>query len=100
MPVYAYDPRLVKVEDTYYIIWCQDFYGAAIGMAKTTDFKTFTRIENPFLPFNRNAVLFPRKTAAISCCSQRPSDSGPHTVRRYFYRESPGSHLTGENTVM
>ncbi len=37
MPVYAYDPRLVKVEDTYYIIWCQDFYGAAIGIAKTTD---------------------------------------------------------------
>ena len=35
MPIYAYDPRLVKVEDTYYIIWCQDFYGAAIGMAKT-----------------------------------------------------------------
>ena len=30
-------------------------------MAKTKDFKTFTRIENPFLPFNRNAVLFPRK---------------------------------------
>ena len=21
MPVYAYDPRLLKVEDTYYIIW-------------------------------------------------------------------------------
>ena len=56
MPIYAYDPRLVKVEDTYYIIWCQDFYGAAIGIAKTTDFKTFTSIENPFLPFNRNAV--------------------------------------------
>ena len=29
MPKYAYDPRLVKVEDTYYIIWCTDFYGAA-----------------------------------------------------------------------
>ena len=27
MPKYAYDPRLVKVEDTYYVIWCQDFYG-------------------------------------------------------------------------
>ena len=50
MPIYAYDPRLVKVEDTYYIIWCQDFYGAAIGIAKTTDFKTFVRIENPFRP--------------------------------------------------
>lgn len=56
MPVYAYDLRLVKIEDTYYIIWCQDFYGAAIGMAKTTDFQTFTRIENPFLPFSRNAA--------------------------------------------
>lgn len=41
MPIYAYDPRLVKVEDTYYIIWCQDFYGAAIGVAKTQDFKHF-----------------------------------------------------------
>ena len=49
-------PRLVKVEDVYYIIWCQDFYGAAIGLAKTTDFKSFVRLENPFLPFNRNAV--------------------------------------------
>lgn len=37
-PVYAYDPRLVKVEDAYYIIWCQDFYGASIGMAETKDF--------------------------------------------------------------
>ena len=37
MPKYAYDPRLVKVEDTYYIIWCQDFYGASIGVAETKD---------------------------------------------------------------
>ena len=73
MPVYAYDPRLVKVEDTYYIIWCQDFYGAAIGMAKTTDFKTFTRIENPFLPFNRNAVLFPRKIGGKYMMLSRPT---------------------------
>ena len=40
MPGYAYDPRLVKVEDTYYIMWCTDFYGAAIGLARTKDFKT------------------------------------------------------------
>lgn len=60
-PAYAYDPRFVKVEDTYYAIWCTDFYGASIGMAKTTDFKTFTRLENPFIPFNRNAVLFPKE---------------------------------------
>ena len=64
MPGYAYDPRLVKVEDTYYIMWCTDFYGAAIGLAKTQDFKTFVRMENPFIPFNRNAVLFPARSTA------------------------------------
>ena len=79
MPIYAYDPRLVKVEDTYYIIWCQDFYGAAIGMAKTTDFKTFTRLENPFLPYNRNAVLFPRKINGNFVMLSRPCDNG-HTA--------------------
>lgn len=66
MPIYAYDPRLVKVEDTYYIIWCQDFYGAAIGIAKTTDFKTFTRIENPFLPLTVTPYCSPEKYTAIS----------------------------------
>ena len=74
MPIYAYDPRLVKVEDTYYIIWCQDFYGASIGMAKTTDFKTFVRLENPFIPFNRNAVLFPRRVNGNFMMLSRPSD--------------------------
>ena len=77
-PVYAYDPRLVEVDGTYYVIWCQDAYGAAIGMAKTTDFQTFVRVENPFLPFNRNAVLFPRKIDGKYMMLSRPSDSG-HT---------------------
>ena len=89
MPIYAYDPRLVKVEDTYYIIWCQDFYGASIGMAKTTDFKTFTRIENPFIPFNRNAVLFPRKINGKFMLLSRPSDSGHTPFGDIFLSESP-----------
>ena len=89
MPVYAYDPRLVKVEDTYYIIWCQDFYGASIGMAKTTDFKTFVRLENPFIPFNRNAVLFPRKINGNFVMLSRPSDSGHTPFGDIFLSESP-----------
>lgn len=89
MPKYAYDPRLVKVEDTYYIIWCQDFYGAAIGMAKTKDFKTFTRLENPFLPYNRNAVLFPRKINGNFMMLSRPSDSGHTSFGDIFISESP-----------
>ena len=97
MPVYAYDPRLVKVEDTYYIIWCQDFYGAAIGMAKTTDFKTFTRIENPFLPFNRNAVLFPRKIHDKFVMLSRPSDSGHTPFGDIFISESPDMVYWGKH---
>ena len=89
MPEYAYDPRLVKVEDTYYIIWCQDFYGPSIGIAKTQDFKTFVRIENPFIPYNRNAVLFPRRINGKYMLLSRPSDSGHTPFGDIFVSESP-----------
>ena len=97
MPIYAYDPRLVKVEDTYYIMWCQDFYGAAIGMAKTTDFKTFTRIENPFLPYNRNAVLFPRKINGNFVMLSRPCDNGHTAFGDIFLSESKDMEFWGRH---
>ena len=97
MPGYAYDPRLVKVEDTYYIMWCTDFYGAAIGMAKTQDFKTFVRIENPFIPFNRNAVLFPRKINGNYVMLSRPSDSGHTPFGDIFLSESPDMVYWGKH---
>ena len=100
MPVYAYDPRLVKVEDTYYIIWCQDFYGASIGIAKTTDFKTFVRIENPFIPFNRNAVLFPRKINGMYTLLSRPSDSGHTPFGDIFLSQSPDMEFWGRHRFM
>ena len=89
MPRYAYDPRLIKVEEDYYILWCTDFYGASIGMAKTRDFKTFVRMENPFIPFNRNAVLFPRKIGGMYKLLSRPSDSGHTPFGDIFISESP-----------
>ncbi|OWA33964.1 glycosylase [Saccharibacillus sp. O16] len=88
-PGYAYDPRLVKIEDVYYIIWCTDFYGAAIGLARTEDFKTFVRLENPFLPFNRNGVLFPRRIDGKYVMLSRPSDSGHTPFGDVFLSESP-----------
>lgn len=97
MPKYAYDPRLVKVEDTYYIMWCTDFYGAAIGLAKTTDFKTFIRLENPFIPFNRNAVLFPRKIDGNYVMLSRPSDSGHTPFGDIFLSESPDLTYWGKH---
>ena len=97
MPQYAYDPRLVKIEDTYYAIWCQDFYGASIGIAKTTDFKTFTRLENPFIPFNRNAVLFPRKIHGMYTLLSRPSDSGHTPFGDIFLSQSPDMEFWGRH---
>ncbi len=105
MPKYAYDPRLVKLENTYYIIWCQDSYGASLGMAKTKDFKTFMRIENPFLPFNRNGVLFPRKINNLYTMLSRPSDSGHTPFGDIFMSQSPDMvfwgkhrHVMGKNS--
>lgn len=100
MPPYAYDPRLVKVDDTYYAIWCQDAYGAAIGMAATKDFKTFTRLENPFLPFNRNAVLFPRKINGHFVMMSRPSDSGHTPFGDIYISESPDMVYWGKHRHM
>ncbi|WP_058303149.1 glycoside hydrolase family 130 protein [Gorillibacterium timonense] len=88
-PHYAYDPRLVKIEDTYYIVWCTDFGGAALGLGRTTDFKTFIRMENPFIPFNRNGVLFPKKIDGKYLLLSRPSDSGHTPFGDIFLSESP-----------
>ena len=59
--VYGYDPRVAKIEDKYYVTWCNGYHGPTIGVAWTTDFKTFHQLENAFLPYNRNGVLFPKK---------------------------------------
>lgn len=75
---YAYDPRLLKIGDTFYTTWCDDFPGPSIGMGRTKDFKTWIKMENPLMPFNRNGVLFPRKINGLYAMLSRPSDSG-HT---------------------
>ena len=64
-------------------------YGAAIGMAKTNDFRTFIRLENPFLPYNRNAVLFPRKINGNFVMLSRPCDNGHTAFGDIFISESP-----------
>lgn len=87
-PNYAYDPRLVEIDGTYYVVWCTDFGGAALGLGMTTDFKNFVRLENPFLPFNRNGVLFPRKINGKYMLLSRPSDSGHTPFGDIFISES------------
>jgi len=88
-PAYAYDPRVVKLDGTYYIVWCTDFGGAALGMGMTRDFKEFVRLENPFIPFNRNGVLFPRRVGGNYLLLSRPSDNGHTPFGDIFVSESP-----------
>lgn len=88
-PNYAYDPRVVQIEDTYYIIWCTDFGGAALGLGMTRDFREFVRLENPFIPFNRNGVLFPRTINGKYVLLSRPSDSGHTPFGDIYLSESP-----------
>lgn len=74
--LYCYDPRLIKIEDAYYVVFCADVDGPSIYIAKTKDFQHFEKIPNGFLPFNRNGVLFPEKINGQYVMLNRPSDSG------------------------
>ncbi len=96
-PNYAYDPRLVDIEGTYYITWCTDFGGASLGLGMTKDFKNFVRLENPFPPFNRNGVLFPRKIHDRWLLLSRPSDSGHTPFGDIFLSESPDLRYWGRH---
>lgn len=77
--LYCYDPRLIKIDDVYYVVFCADVDGPSIYIAKTTDFQRFEKITNGFLPFNRNGVLFPEKINGQYVMLNRPSDSGNTT---------------------
>ncbi|MGF7143323.1 beta-1,4-mannooligosaccharide/beta-1,4-mannosyl-N-acetylglucosamine phosphorylase [Anaerotaenia torta] len=94
---YAYDPRLVELEDRYYILWCTDFGGPTIGLGVTEDFKTFVRLENSFIPFNRNGVLFPRKINGHYAMLSRPSDSGHTPFGDIFLSYSPDLTFWGRH---
>lgn len=94
---YAYDPRVVWIEDRYYVTWCNGFHGPTIGIAYTYDFKTFHQLENAFLPFNRNGVLFPKKIDGHFAMLSRPSDTGHTPFGDIFYSESPDLEFWGRH---
>ena len=86
---HAYDPRVVWIEDRYYVTWCNGYHGPTIGIGYTYDFETFYQLENAYIPFNRNGVLFPRKIHGKFAMFSRPSDNGHTPFGTIFYSESP-----------
>jgi beta-1,4-mannooligosaccharide/beta-1,4-mannosyl-N-acetylglucosamine phosphorylase len=85
---YAYDPRVTPIDGTFYITWCNGYHGPTIGLARTKDFVRFEQLENVFLPYNRNGVLFPRKFGDRFLMLSRPSDTGHTPFGDIFISES------------
>lgn len=87
--VHAYDPRVTWLEDRYVVTWCNGYHGPTIGVGFTLDFETFHQLDNAFLPFNRNGVMFPRRIDGHYAMLSRPSDSGHTPFGDIYYSESP-----------
>jgi len=94
---YGYDPRVCWIEDRYYVTWCNGYHGPTIGVGYTYNFKTFYQLENAFLPYNRNGVLFPRKIHDHFAMLSRPSDTGHTAFGDIFYSESPDMRYWGKH---
>ena len=95
--VLGYDPRVVKIEDTYYISFCNCVNGPTVCVAYTKDFEEFYDIGNSFLPFNRNGVLFPRKIDGKYGMFSRPSDAGHTPFGDIYYSDSPDLEYWGHH---
>jgi len=93
----GYDPRVTRLDGKYYITWCNTYHGWSIGMAWTEDFEKFYQMENAFLPYNRNGVLFPRKIGGRYAMLSRPSDAGHTPFGDIWYSESPDLTFWGRH---
>lgn len=87
------------MDGKYYVTWCNGYHGPTIGIAWTDDFKTFHQLENAFLPYNRNGVLFPRKIQGRYMMMSRPSDTG-HTPSAIFLSARARIWYTGDATAL
>ncbi|MCC7492029.1 MAG: glycoside hydrolase family 130 protein [Fimbriimonadaceae bacterium] len=94
---YGYDPRVVWIEDRWWVTWCNGAHGPTIGVAWTQDFATFHQIENSYLPFNRNGVLFPRRLGGQYVMLNRPSDNGHTPFGDIYLSHSPDMVYWGKH---
>ena len=86
---YRYDPRVTWLDDRFYVTWCNGYHGPTIGIGYTFDFENFYFVENAYLPYNRNGVLFPRKINEHYVMFSRPSDNGHTPFGDIYLSRSP-----------
>lgn len=71
------DPRITKLEGTYYIMYtAYSRYGARLALARTDDFKHFERIALISEPENKDGCLFPRRINGRYVRLDRPYGGG------------------------
>jgi beta-1,4-mannooligosaccharide/beta-1,4-mannosyl-N-acetylglucosamine phosphorylase len=98
---YGYDPRVIQFQDRYYVAWCNGYKDEpTIGLAWTKDFRAFHQMENAFLPYNRNGVLFPRQIGGRFAMLSRPSDPFHTTFGDIYYSESPDLEFWGRHRLV
>ena len=68
------DPRITRIDGVYYITYtCYSRYAPCVGLARTSDFRTFERMGIITLPQNKDVVLFPEKVGGCYARLDRPS---------------------------
>lgn len=97
---WSYDPRVVKIEDTYYVIWADLWADVTIAIAKTKDFKTFVKLPYGFLPNIRNGSLFPRKINGKYYMLSRPSDNAATPFGNIFISDSKDLKYWGNHHLL
>jgi predicted GH43/DUF377 family glycosyl hydrolase len=93
------DPRIVKLEDAYYITYsAYSQHGVRIGLAKTYDFKEIKRIALITQADHRNVVIFPEKINGLYVRMDRPhSEISPWAI---WISYSPDLIHWGESRVI
>lgn len=71
-----YDPRITKIDDTYYMTYCAHGSDARMAMMSSKDMRNF-RFEGSISGTGfRNTVLFPEKIAGLYTALERPNALG------------------------
>lgn len=90
---HLYDPRLTKIEDTYYIMFAMEMDDSCqLGIATTKDFESFEFLDIVTSRDTRNGVLFPEKINGKYIRFERPNnhqvEGGPLTGTSICVSES------------
>ncbi|MBI9072587.1 MAG: glycoside hydrolase family 130 protein [Melioribacteraceae bacterium] len=90
---HLYDPRLTKIEDTYYVMFAMEMEDSTqLGLGKTKDFQSFEFVDIVTKQDTRNGVLFPEKVNGKYLRFDRPNnhqvEGGPLTGNSICLSES------------